>query len=145
MTLRTRNNNDYTGHYPQVADDLQQQPQQELVLDGEMVALDEKGVPDFNLMQHSAEIARRGLSLGGDLNIVYYPFDILHLGRQEPAAHSDEVGCRRTRRPAGAVRRPRGRRRVEELPQRRRTSRTGSAWLRWRSTAPMSPASGTVG
>jgi len=59
VTLRTRNGNDYTGHYPQVATELGSHVQRELVLDGEMVALNEKGLPDFNLIQHSAEVARK--------------------------------------------------------------------------------------
>ena len=44
-----------------------------------MAALNDKGLPDFNLMQHSAEIAKRGLRLEGEYPIVYYPFDLLHL------------------------------------------------------------------
>ena len=68
VTLRTRNDNDYTGHYPWVAQDLAAYSDSEMVVDGEMAALNDKGVPDFNLMQHSAEIAIRGLKLEG-----YYP------------------------------------------------------------------------
>ena len=79
VTLRSRNNNDLTGHYPLVAQELGSQPDRELLLDGEMVALNEKGLPDFNLMQHSADIARRGLRLGEGNNILYYPFDVLHI------------------------------------------------------------------
>ena len=37
VTLRSRNGNDLTGHYPQVAAELRSQPQQLLVLDGEEV------------------------------------------------------------------------------------------------------------
>ena len=79
VTLLTRNGNDYTRHYPWVAQDLAAYSDSEMVVDGEMAALNDKGVPDFNLMQHSAEIALRGLKLGGEYPIVYYPFDLLHL------------------------------------------------------------------
>ena len=79
VTLRTRNGNDYTGHYPWVAQDLAAYTGSEMVVDGEMAALNDKGLPDFNLMQHSAEIALRGLRLEGEYPIVYYPFDLLHL------------------------------------------------------------------
>ena len=79
VTLRSRNNNDLTGHYPLVAQELGSHPDRELVLDGEMVALNEKGLPDFNLMQHSADVARRGLRLGEGTNILYYPFDVLYV------------------------------------------------------------------
>ncbi len=50
-----------------------------MVVDGEMAALNDNGLPHFNLMQHSAEIAIRGLRLEGEYPIVYYPFDLLHL------------------------------------------------------------------
>ena len=43
-----------------------------------MVALNEKGLPDFNLIQHGGEVVRKGPRLHVD-NIVYYPFDILYL------------------------------------------------------------------
>ena len=79
VTLRTRNGNDYTGHYPWVAQDLAAYTGSEMVVDGEMAALNDKGLPDFNLMQHSAEIAIRGMRLEGEYPIVYYPFDLLHL------------------------------------------------------------------
>ena len=62
VKLVTRNGNDYTGHYPWVAQDLSLYADSEMVIDGEMAALNDEGVPDFNLMQHSAEIAHSGLS-----------------------------------------------------------------------------------
>ena len=79
VTLLTRNGNDYTAHHPWVARDLTAYDDSEMVVDGEMAALNDKGVPDFNLMQHSAEIAIKGLKLEGEYPIVYYPFDLLHL------------------------------------------------------------------
>ena len=79
VTLLTRNGNDFTSHYPWVAQDLAAYSDSEMVVDGEMAALNDKGVPDFNLMQHSAEIAIKGLRLEGEYPIVYYPFDLLHL------------------------------------------------------------------
>lgn len=63
-----------------MAQDLAASTDSEVVVDGEMAALNDKGLPDFNLMQHSAEIAIRGLRLEGEYPIVYYPFDLLHLG-----------------------------------------------------------------
>ena len=59
VTLLTRNGNDFTGHYPWVAQDLAAYPDSEMVVDGEMAALNDKGVPDFNLIQHSAENHQR--------------------------------------------------------------------------------------
>ena len=45
MSLRTRNGNDYTGHYPWVAQDLAEYADPELVVDGEMAALNEAHRP----------------------------------------------------------------------------------------------------
>ena len=59
VTLLTRNGNDYTAHYPWVARDLTAYADSEMVVDGEMAALNDKGVPDFNLIQHSAENHQR--------------------------------------------------------------------------------------
>ena len=50
--------------------DLAAYTESEMVVDGEMAALNDKGLPDFNLMQHSAEIARRVLRMEGGYPIV---------------------------------------------------------------------------
>ena len=79
VSLRTRNGNDYTGHYPWVAQDLAVYAGSEMVVDGEMAALNDKGLPDFNLMQHSAEIAISGLRLEGGI-----PYRLLPLRPPAP-------------------------------------------------------------
>ena len=51
VRLRSRNGNDMTALYPEVAEELRAQPHESFVLDGEVVVLDEAGLPSFGLMQ----------------------------------------------------------------------------------------------
>ena len=76
--LKSRNGNDLTESYPEVVAELEAQPQEALLLDGELVALDEQGRPDFGLMQHT--VGGPGAIERPDraTNVVYYPFDLLH-------------------------------------------------------------------
>ena len=81
VELRSRRGIDATRQYPSVAAELKRQPAHEIVLDGEIVALDEHGVPSFELLQER-------IHLGGDgeiaraetrIPVVYYVFDLLYL------------------------------------------------------------------
>jgi bifunctional non-homologous end joining protein LigD len=80
IELRSRNNKNLTRMYPALARAAQQLKPDQLVLDGEIVALDAQGRPSFQALQH------RGEHPGHEL--VYYVFDVLHVnGRdltQEP-------------------------------------------------------------
>ncbi|HET9476860.1 MAG TPA: DNA ligase D, partial [Dehalococcoidia bacterium] len=69
-----------TKTYPGIAAELAQQPSPALVLDGEIVALDENGVPSFQRLQQ-----RLGLQRESDVKkaetavpVLYYVFDILY-------------------------------------------------------------------
>ena len=81
VALLSGNGIDMTGRYPAVANDVQSQLGDELVLDGEIVALNEQGLPDFGLLQRSnREKPSITLDLGTPgITIVYYPFDLLYL------------------------------------------------------------------
>lgn len=48
VRLRSRNNNDFTSRYPEIASTLSALPD-DMVIDGEVVPLDEAGKPSFNL------------------------------------------------------------------------------------------------
>ncbi|WP_326836216.1 non-homologous end-joining DNA ligase [Amycolatopsis rhabdoformis] len=67
--LTSRNNNDFTARFPELTDVLGNAlGGRPVVLDGEIVALDEQGHPDFGLLQNH------------DAAVAYFAFDILQLG-----------------------------------------------------------------
>lgn len=68
VTLISRGGQNYTKYYPVVCGAVQD-VQYDAVIDGEVVVLDEKGRPNFDLLQ----------KYQGDRPIVYYCFDILWL------------------------------------------------------------------
>src|SRR5688572_3475799 len=95
VKLWTRNKQDAARYFPDLAS---ARPTwidaQTAIVDGEVVALDEKGVPQFSLLQDRAGMGRfgpRGVEPGGDgkkprkdfvAPVVYYVFDLLyHDGR----------------------------------------------------------------
>jgi DNA ligase D-like protein (predicted ligase) len=67
VILYSRNRKNLTGRYPYVAEALSTLPS-DTVVDGEIVALDESGKPNFHRLQHSAAEASR---------IHYFIFDLL--------------------------------------------------------------------
>jgi bifunctional non-homologous end joining protein LigD len=77
----SRNQNDLTTLYPELSEIGKSIKGERAVLDGEIVALDEDGVPRFQLLQprlglkNPAEIAR----LVASTRLVYYVFDLLYL------------------------------------------------------------------
>ncbi|WP_018629128.1 DNA ligase D [Niabella aurantiaca] len=66
----SRNGLNFAGKYPEIAAALQQQ-EQEMILDGEIVAYNEAGAPDFQTLQHYGD--HPGAPM------VYYVFDLLFL------------------------------------------------------------------
>jgi bifunctional non-homologous end joining protein LigD len=79
--LVSRNQNDLTAQYPELAELPKLVKAKTAILDGEVVVLDEQGRPSFSLMQQ-----RTGIRAGGrrtaahrDLPIQYYVFDLLYL------------------------------------------------------------------
>lgn len=77
----SRNQNELTAQYPELADIGQSISGRRAILDGEIVALDEHGVSRFQLLQsrlgrkNKAEIAR----LAASTRLAYYVFDLLYL------------------------------------------------------------------
>jgi bifunctional non-homologous end joining protein LigD len=73
VRLFSRRHRDITHDFDIVARAVEALPQKNLVLDGEIVALDETGRPSFQLLQNfRQDHAARGLTLG------YYVFDVLN-------------------------------------------------------------------
>src|SRR5947199_6937665 len=80
--LCSRNGLDVTGQYPEVAAAIDRLPGEDLVLDGEIVALDEQGRPSFQLLQRRMHTSRPVASVP----IVASLYDCLALrGRDLPA------------------------------------------------------------
>jgi bifunctional non-homologous end joining protein LigD len=72
VQLLSRNLNDATAHYPLVAKALAALPADALLLDGEVVALDERGHPSFQALHNGSQQA-----------VVFYAFDVLHMNGQD--------------------------------------------------------------
>jgi bifunctional non-homologous end joining protein LigD len=67
LSLYSRNRKSFNRQYPSVVDGLHDLPAN-TVVDGEIVALDDKGRPNFNFLQHSRSQAKR---------ICYFVFDLI--------------------------------------------------------------------
>ncbi|HEY1959573.1 MAG TPA: DNA ligase D [Polyangiaceae bacterium] len=79
--LTYRSNRDTTAAYPEVARAVQTLAPGRVVLDGEIVAFDEKGLPNFQRLAqriHASERTSRWATLG--VPVVYLVFDVLALG-----------------------------------------------------------------
>ncbi|MEU4674873.1 non-homologous end-joining DNA ligase [Amycolatopsis sp. NPDC023774] len=78
--LTSRNNNDFTGRYPELAGAMADAlGGRRTVLDGEIVALDEAGRPDFGLLQNHDTSGRA---------VAYFVFDVLQLADDVLLDHS---------------------------------------------------------
>ncbi len=82
VRLISRTGKDMTKNFRGIADDLSVLPHREMVLDGEIVALGENGLPDFVLLQNNAGMYKvpgaESVSVKA-ATVAYYPFDILYL------------------------------------------------------------------
>ena len=77
--LVSRNLKDLTADYPHIAAAATRVAKRPFMLDGEIVALDAKGRPSFQALQH------RSLAPSA---VVFYAFDLLHLGTTSYRAQS---------------------------------------------------------
>lgn len=80
-SLRSRRGNDMTKQYPTLAAVLGRQPANTMILDGEIVAVDERGVPSFELLQQRMNL-QNGHEIAQadrDLPVFFYVFDLLYL------------------------------------------------------------------
>ncbi|HEY6045131.1 MAG TPA: non-homologous end-joining DNA ligase [Pyrinomonadaceae bacterium] len=78
VRLMSRNQIEMTPQYPELENLAKQFKARQAIIDGEIVALDEKGMPRFQLLQ--PRVGRKsGLSaLRGKGQIVYYVFDLIY-------------------------------------------------------------------
>jgi bifunctional non-homologous end joining protein LigD len=73
VSLMSRNQNELGARYPEIVEAVRDLPVSECVLDGEIVALDEKGRSSFQLLQAREMEGRRS-------PVYYYVFDLLQAG-----------------------------------------------------------------
>jgi bifunctional non-homologous end joining protein LigD len=80
--LISRNGNDLTPTFPEVARAVRGLPYQGLVLDGEVVVHDERGLPSFGHLQKRGRLQNRKdiARAAAELPATYYAFDLLALG-----------------------------------------------------------------
>nr|WP_132459049.1 DNA ligase D [Paraburkholderia sp. BL8N3] len=74
--LITRRGHDWTDRMPKLAGELDSLPVESAWLDGEVVALSESGVPDFNALQNAFD--RRSTQA-----LTYFAFDLLYLNGRD--------------------------------------------------------------
>ena len=77
--LLTRNANDYTEAFPEITRAVAALPFDRVLLDGEVVALDEQGLPSFQRLQSRARL-RRPIDIrhaAVEVPVTYYAFDLL--------------------------------------------------------------------
>jgi bifunctional non-homologous end joining protein LigD len=79
VKLLTRSGKDWTARMPTLQAALETLDVDSAVIDGELVALDSKGVSNFQTLQNS-------LSAEHDGELVYYAFDLLHLNGKDLAS-----------------------------------------------------------
>jgi bifunctional non-homologous end joining protein LigD len=78
VTLYSRRGQKVSEKYKSLLPQLAVQPASEVVLDGELVALDARGTPSFEVLQQYPQTLRPGTEVT-DVPLLYYVFDILHL------------------------------------------------------------------
>lgn len=81
VTLLTRNGHDWTEHMPTLRAALEELQVDTAILDGELVALDGRGISHFQTLQSS-------LKGENDSALVYYAFDLLHLNGEDLTSRS---------------------------------------------------------
>jgi bifunctional non-homologous end joining protein LigD len=95
LTLRSRNNVDITKRYPELASLPETLAAQQAILDGEIVALDERGHSDFGRLQERMHVRAPGETLISKTPVVFYAFDLLYCDgydlREAPLLHRKQL------------------------------------------------------
>lgn len=81
LIAMSRNDLDVTSQYPELADLSRRLGRRRAVIDGEIVALDSRGVPDFARLQNRMHVGAPGERLTRQIPVVFYAFDILAYGQ----------------------------------------------------------------
>lgn len=88
VALSYRKRRDATESYAEIADAVRTLADTRLVLDGEIVAFDEQGRPDFQRLGHriQAGLGKRGGRAPASVPVVYVVFDVLAVGAYDVRA-----------------------------------------------------------
>jgi len=78
LTLRSRTGQDITRRYPDLASLPEAVAAREVILDGEIVALDARGHSDFERLQERMHVRAPSENLVTRTPVVYYAFDLLY-------------------------------------------------------------------
>lgn len=82
IKIQSRNGNDITQKYPEIVNEIKNSLKdcESAIVDGEIVVLNENGVPDFHAHQHRMNVqnSREIMALSVETPATYYLFDILH-------------------------------------------------------------------
>jgi bifunctional non-homologous end joining protein LigD len=70
--MYTRRGHDWTRRFQPIADALAKLPAADLILDGEVLVADSRGIPDFGLLHADLAAGRKD-------RLLYYAFDLLYL------------------------------------------------------------------
>jgi len=107
VKLTSRNGNDVTGQYPELGELPKVISAREAIVDGEIVALDEKGHSGFARLQQRMHVRAPAPTLVAQVPVTYYVFDLLYCDgydlRQVPLLERKEF-LRRLLHPANHVR-----------------------------------------
>jgi len=81
VRLLSRNQNDMTAQFPELASLPDYVRADSAVIDGEIVAVDEHGRPSFSLMQQRTRMSHPGrrMTNRGGVPILYYAFDLIYI------------------------------------------------------------------
>ncbi len=80
LRVASRNDRDVTRSYPELRALVTRFPKRQLVLDGEILALDDRAVPSFSLLQQRMHVQSPSAGLLARVPVRLYLFDVLHLG-----------------------------------------------------------------
>jgi bifunctional non-homologous end joining protein LigD len=79
VELVSRRQKSFNGRFPEIVDALKDFSEKTYVLDGEVVAVTEEGIPSFQLLQNIQGPAKSGKKSGAEARpLLFYAFDILH-------------------------------------------------------------------
>ena len=82
VRIQSRSGLDSTRQYPTIVAEMAGQTERQTILDGEIVALDERGVPSFQTIQQRLNLSRDAeiRKLDEQIPVYFYAFDLLYAG-----------------------------------------------------------------